>query len=268
MIIDAHNHVNWLGKWEADLIQYLDEAGIDRCWLLSWECMDGGFIIGYQHLSIREVEKTWRMYPKRIIPFAGVDPRRDDAEKRLVEYHRKGFRGYGEIKVPLPVDSQPMVRMLRLAGKLKMPAVLHLDPIIADNPYYLGDIHNLENAARLCPDTVLCGHAPGFWREISGDADRDPVQYPTGPVKPGGRLFKTLEKYPNIYCDLSAGSALKALKRDERVTRYLLTRFRKRILFATDAYHADLLKFLRGLRLPKEVLADILGNNARRLIKR
>jgi predicted TIM-barrel fold metal-dependent hydrolase len=268
MIIDIHSHVNWLGRWEDDLLRYLDDAGIDKCWLLSWECMDGGFIRGYHHLSIAEVENTYKMFPKRVIPFAGVDPRRDDAEKRLAEYHKKGFKGYGEIKVPVPADSPIMVRMLRLAGKFKMPAILHLDPIIAGNPYYLGDIGNLENAARLCPDTVLCGHAPGFWREISGDADKDLAQYPAGPVKPGGRLFKTLEKHPNIYCDLSASSALKALKRDKKATLKLLTRFRKRMLFGVDGYDTEMLKFLRGLGLPKALLDDVLGNNARRLIKR
>jgi predicted TIM-barrel fold metal-dependent hydrolase len=268
MIIDIHQHVNVSGKWESDLIKFLDINKTDKCWLLSWECMDGGLIQGYKHLSIAEVEKAWKMYPKRIIPFAGVDPRRDDAEDKLAAYRKKGFCGYGEIKIPIPVDSPPMVKMLRLAGKLKMPVILHLDPVINNNPYYLGDIGNLENAARLCPDTILFGHAPGFWREISGDADKDSSIYPTGRVTQGGRLFKVLEKYPNIWCDLSAGSCLKALKRDLKVTQKLLTKFRKRICFGSDEYSTEKKDFLMTLKLPTEVLADIMGNNATRLLKK
>jgi len=60
------------------------------------------------------------------------------------------------------------------------------------------------------PQTIFIGHAPGFWREISGDADSDPKAYPAGPVREGGRLYPLFESCANLYADLSAGSALGA----------------------------------------------------------
>ena len=37
MIIDAHNHVNWLGFAPEKIIENMDRNHIDRTWLLSWE---------------------------------------------------------------------------------------------------------------------------------------------------------------------------------------------------------------------------------------
>ena len=54
-------------------------------------------------------------------------------------------------------------------------------------PYwYGGNFDVLERFLRQCPDTTFIGHAPGFWREMSGDSNRQEV-YPHGPVTPGGR---------------------------------------------------------------------------------
>ena len=37
MIIDAHNHPDWHGHNLDRFLQNMDEHGIDRTWLLSWE---------------------------------------------------------------------------------------------------------------------------------------------------------------------------------------------------------------------------------------
>ena len=79
-----------------------------------------------------------------------------------------------------------------------------------------GTVDNLERAMQACPGTQFVGHAPGFWREISGDAARRTETYPLGPVAPGGRVPELLEKYANLYADISAGSGLRALRRDPK----------------------------------------------------
>jgi len=268
MIIDIHQHVNWQGKDDKGLVEYLDNAGVDKCWLLSWESVDGGLQQSYSHLSIKDVEKTWRKFPKRIVPFCGVDPRRKDAEEMLRGLHKKGFKGYGELKFRLLAEDPDFIRMLKVAGELGMPALLHLDvPMPATPQWYLGDIVNLERAAQMCPKTVIIGHGPGFWREISGDAQKVDAIYPGGKVKPGGRLMTVLARNKNVYADLSANSCLNALKRDVKLTKRLLTKFRKKIMYGTDAYHTEMMEFLRNLDLDKGVLKDILGGNAERIIK-
>jgi len=268
-MIDTHQHVNWLGRNEEGLIDFLDETDVGKCWLLSWESIDGSREITYKHLSILEIEKTYEKYPNRIIPFCGIDPRRENAEQLLRDYHKKGFKGYGEIKLKILADNPDLVKLLRVAGELGMPAVMHLDaPIPATPQWYLGDILNLKRAADLSPETAVIGHGPGFWREISGDAqERENELYPKGKVTPGGRLWDTLESTPNLYADISGGSGLGALQRDLNYTRKFLTRFREQILYGVDSYSCDTIKFLKELSLDKCIFNDITHNNAERLIK-
>jgi predicted TIM-barrel fold metal-dependent hydrolase len=163
-----------------------------------------------------------------------------------------------------------------MAGQLGCPVVLHLDvPYLPDpesghpvyqRSWYGGTVENLERALRSCPETRFIGHAPGFWREISGDADREPAVYPTGPICEGGCVPLLLGQYPNLYADLSAGSALGALKRDPQHARDFLCRFSDRLLFGRDYYGGDLLQFLETLELPAEVQQRIFSDNALRLL--
>src|SRR5205823_10399319 len=110
------------------------------------------------------------------------------------------------------------------------------------------------------------GHAPGFWREISGDADQAPEAYPEGRVTSGGRLYRLFAEYPHLHADLSAGSALKALQRDPAHAREFLCRFSDRLLFGRDYYGGDLLQFLETLELPADVQQRIFSDNALRLL--
>src|SRR5207249_7185093 len=121
----------------------------------------------------------------------------------------------------LPFDDPRCLELFHRAGRLGCPVVLHLDvPYLPDaqtgeavyqRNWYGGTVANLERALQACPETVFIGHAPGFWREISGDADIEPSQYPTGPVTPAGRLSRLFDEYPNLHADLSARSGRPAL---------------------------------------------------------
>jgi hypothetical protein len=61
------------------------------------------------------------------------------------------------------------------------------------------------------------------------------------------------ERHENFFADLSAGSALNALKRDPEYARSFLIQFADRLLFGRDYYGGDPLDFLAGLELPTEV---------------
>ena len=56
---------------------------------------------------------------------------------------------------------------------------------------------------------------------------------------PGGLTDRYLSDYPNMYGDLSAGSGLNALTRDEDFTRDFLTRHRDKLLFGSDCNDRD-----------------------------
>ena len=64
------------------------------------------------------------------------------------------------------------------------------------------------------PGVNFIGHAQTWWGNIDKN-HQQAVMYPKGPVTPGGITDRLLSDYPNMYGDLSAGSGLNALLRDE-----------------------------------------------------
>jgi predicted TIM-barrel fold metal-dependent hydrolase len=292
MIIDSHQHVFWHGRDDAGLVADMDEQGIDLAWLLSWEILPAEHEPGYVRvlnplhfradgthagIPLSDLLLTRDHYPERFVvgycphPLSGAAPERFEAAYRI-----HGVRVCGEWKFRLPFDDPRCLELYHKAGELSCPVVLHLDVPYLPHPetgkpvyqrsWYGGTVENLERALDACPETIFIGHAPGFWREISGDADTDPKTYPAGPVVPGGRLHDLFERCPNLCADLSAGSALGALKRDPPHARELLCRLAGRLLFGRDYYGGDLLEFLRSLDLPPDVEARILRGNAERLV--
>jgi predicted TIM-barrel fold metal-dependent hydrolase len=269
-VIDCHQHVHSGGLDTAGLILYLDKLGIDKCWALSWEAVDGGLDHAYHHCSIQQVFEAHAQHPDRIIPFAGVDCRRENAERTLREWHARGARGYGEIKWHCCYDSWDAIRMFRLAGELGMPVILHLQYPNSRMPdwWYGGHISALERAAKACPDTVFLGHAQSWWTHISGDADPERLEtaYPKGAVTAGGEVPRLLAEYPNLYADLSAGSGFNALTRDPEFGRKFLIDFADKLLYGVDGSDDRLIQYVRSLDLPVDVRGKIMGGNAFRLL--
>jgi len=290
MIIDTHQHVFWYGKDDKGLIADMDEQGIDLCWLLTWDIPPsedvGWHVFNSVHvrpdgthpgLPLCDVITAKQHYPDRFIIGYCPNPIIKGAAERFEKaYHMHGIRVCGEWKLRMLVDDPRSIELFRKAGELKCPVVIHLDvPYLFDvekgemvyQPnWYGGTIDNLERAMQLCPKTIFLGHAAGFWREISGDADKDPCFTPTGPVVDGGRLARLLEDYSNLYGDLSAGSALNALLRDSKYAKKFLCKFADRLCFARDYFGSELHTFLQSLDLPEDVQKKIYSGNAQRLM--
>jgi predicted TIM-barrel fold metal-dependent hydrolase len=289
-IIDSHQHVFWHGRDDAGLVADMDEQEIDLAWLLSWEVPPFEDNAGYHgvlnplnmradgtHAGIvlRDLLTTRDRYPERFLVGYCPHPALGDAPKLLesaVQMH--GVQICGEWKFRIPFDDPRSLELFYAAGELKLPVVLHLDvPYLMQEGkrtyqplWYGGTVENLERALQACPDTIFIGHAPGFWREISGDAADDPQAYPRGPIAPGGKLFRLFDEYSNLYADLSAGSARYALQRDSQHAKQFLTRYADRLLFARDYYGGDLHEFLQTLELDAAVAEKIYLRNAQKLI--
>jgi len=267
MIIDCHTHVNWQGHRADDAVRHMDRIGVDKAWVLSWQDKEAGLDrYNYVHLAPEDVMEAYRKHPDRFIPFCGIDPRRERAEETLRELVDQGCKGYGELKLRLMYDHWDLVHIYNVCAELKLPVLVHIDvPLPHTGMWYGGNVEALERALVLCPKTTFIGHGPGFWREISGDADRVTQPYPKGKVAPRGKLKKLLAKYGNLYADLSAGSGLNALTRDVAHARRFLAKFRKKLLYGTDTYDRDHLDFLESLDLDAGVFKDITGRNAAKL---
>ena len=291
MVIDSHQHPFWHGRDDAGLVADMDEHGIDVAWLLSWIIHPDedqrayhavlnptGLRADGTHggMTLQDLLFARRNHPNRFVLGYCPHPCLGDAPGLFESAYRiHGARVCGEWKFRVLYDDPRCLNLFRKAGELGCPAVLHIDvpyrPDENGQPVYLptwygGTVANLERALQACPDTNFIGHAPGFWREISGDADSAPDAYPGTPVVEGGLLYRLFESYPNLHADLSAGSALGALKRDPDHARRFIERFADRLLFGRDFYGNDLALFLDSLELPGAVRQRLLVENALRLV--
>jgi predicted TIM-barrel fold metal-dependent hydrolase len=290
-IIDTHQHVFWHGRDDAGLIADMDAHAIAYAWLLTWEvapCESSPAHTSVvnpirvradgtnEGLPLEDILLAQNRYPTRFIPGFCPHPLRGNAVGRLKSaVSMYDVRVCGEWKFRIPLDDPRSIILFRAAGELGLPVVLHLDvPFLPDEngqlqyqpSWYGGTVDNLERALVACPETFFIGHAPGFWREISGDATADGAMYPRGPVKVPGRVQHLLEKYDNLYADLSAGSGRFALERDPDYAKKFLTEFSTKLLFSRDYYGTELHDFLGTLSLPAEVIENIYWQNAETLV--
>ncbi len=286
MIIDAHNHADWCGYDLNKFIANMDEYGIDKTWLLSWECPESEYDPVYNHrvnidateylgpISFARCLSYAERCPDRFILGYAPDPRKPNAIDKLKSAVKMyGVKVYGELKIRMMFDNFDAIRMYRACGELGLPVTVHIDyefPTYDKYPrpnyWYGGGIEAFDRAVAQCPETNFLGHAPGFWAHISGGYNPETDgAYPTGKVQPGGKLIEMLEKYPNLYCDLSA-SGHTALDRDHEFARKFLIQWQDRMVYARDYFDNVHQELLNSLDLPREVLDKIYYKNALKLI--
>jgi len=283
MIIDAHQHPNWHDHNVDAIVANMDEFGIARSWLLTWELAVGEAPASTQRsldprrsgIMLEDVLEACRSHPDRFVAGYAPDPRLPDSMARLeaaVAMH--GVRVCGEWKFRVLLDNPMCVEMFRLCGRLGIPTLIHIDvpylPPCDPKSYcewwYGGTLDNFERALAQCPETTFIAHGPGWWRSISGDADERAEAYPDGPVRPGGRAIDLMRRFQNLYADLSAGSGRGALARDTGFAREFLEEFQDRILFGRDQFDDSLMQLLRSLDIPHPIMDKILAGNALRLV--
>jgi len=285
--IDAHNHADYHGRNFERHIADMDEKGIAKTWLLSWECPADewdpntiyAFSLGKDGTSPVPFMQCWeykQKAPDRFILGYAPDPRKADAiQKMKAAIHTYNVQVCGEVKLRMMYDNPDAVALFRFCGEMGLPVTLHFDNYGAQMTgrefprrswWYGGDIDTLERLLQLCPETNFLGHAPGFWCHISTDDLGETQAYPKAPVVPGGRIERLLEKYPNLYCDCSAGSCLNALKRDPAYTKKLMLAHPDRFVYARDYFDNDLAGFIDALDMPEDLLEQFYHGNAERII--
>ena len=283
--IDAHNHPDWLGYNLERTLENMDAMGIERMWLLTWEAPDDEVDPGayypacprwneYGPMPYVTAREYARQAPDRFLLGYAPDPRRPESlDKLRAAIAHDHVRIYGELKLRMTFDNPDALEIYRFCGEHGLPVVTHTDYAFdrgsrypRPNYWYGGGIDALERAVRACPETIFLGHGPGFWAHISGDERYATEPYPQGPVLPGGRVTELLRRYPNLYGDLSAGSALTAISRDPEFGLAFIEEFADRLLFARDYFDDRLKKHLESLDLPNATLAAIAHGNAERLV--
>lgn len=211
----------------------------------------------------------------RLIPFCCLDPRTsyNGGAKGLLSMLQRwvdaGAKGFGEHKPGTAFDDPRSMQLYAACAELKLPLLFHIDnQRNLDKPGLPG----LAKALAEHPNCRFIGHGPGWWASISGDASQaDLGGYPRAKVAPGGAIDALMEKYPNLYGDLSAGSGAGAISRDLEFGREFLLRRQDRILFGTDFLSPgqdvpQFELFEKKLELPEEVQRKIFRDNARKLL--
>ena len=282
-IIDSHNHPDWHGYNLDRFVANLDEHGISKSWLLTWECRPDEYDpVVYNSVlfgnadgpvpfarALSYVERC----PERFVLGYAPDPRKPESVDRLKSaVSMYGVKVYGELKLRMMFDNPDAIAMYRVCGDLGLPVVVHIDyeipsprPWPWNSYWYGGGVEAFERAVALCPDTVFLGHGPGFWAHMSGDGKFRKESYPEGKVLPGGKVTDMMRTHKNLYCDLSAGSGLNALSRDPEHARSFLEEFQDRILFARDYFDGRLMEFLESLSLPESIREKIYWKNSSEL---
>ncbi|MBI2297436.1 MAG: amidohydrolase family protein [Armatimonadetes bacterium] len=245
------------------LVDWMNRNGVDIGVLLPLESPEGGW--GY--LLTEDVVEARNAYPERFVAFVCADPRYPLAAQQIdyfVKHH--GCRGFGEHVCEGAFDGERNLVLYRRCEEHGLPVVFEI------NTDYCSDEVGLPRLARCLrefPNVAWCGHGPGFWCAISADDDRT-CGYPTGPIVPGGAIDRLMEKYDNLWLDLSAGSGNVALTRDPEFTLGFVERWWSRMLFGTDylgpGQPIPQFDWLRDLAVSDEVRDAIAFGNARRLL--
>jgi predicted TIM-barrel fold metal-dependent hydrolase len=274
--IDVHTH---LGQtWNTtdpltaeNLLRWMDAHEIARAVVLPLVSPESSSYL----LTSEYVLTATLPHRDRLIPFCAIDPRTsyNGGVKGLIgmleRYVEAGAKGFGEHKAGVPIDDPRNLMLFEACGELSLPVLFHLDQLRnTDEPGLPG----LERVLKQCTETDFIGHGPGWWASISGGTvPADLGGYPRTPVAPGGALDRLLERYPNLYGDLSAGSGASALSRDLKFGREFLIRRADRLLFGTDylspRQQVPQFELFEQLDLPAEAQAKIFRDNARRLLK-
>jgi uncharacterized protein len=267
-IIDIHQHTTYHGRADEQLIAHQRAMGITRTVLLPAGSKYGlAAGAGGNDKAVRLA----RAYPTEFVFFANELPDIPEAKAVIEKYLKLGAIGIGEQKFHVDCDSKPMQLIADIARSHNIPVLMHFQ----HDTYNMG-IERFHKMLEKYPTVNFIGHAQTWWGNIDKNHQQS-AMYPKGPVTPGGITDRLLADYPNIYGDLSAGSALNALRRDEDHAREFLKRHQDKLLFGSDCEDKDgngskctgalQLEMIRRLAPHATAIRKILHDNAARVLK-
>ncbi|MBL7093468.1 amidohydrolase family protein [candidate division KSB1 bacterium] len=272
--IDIHVHIGKLlfsrpGISVRYLLNWMDEMEIEKACVMAVENPEE---IDY-YVTSERVIRSCRSYPDRLVPFCNVDPRRGepgefDPYPIIARYKERGAKGFGEMLAGLWIDDQRNRKIFAACEKLKLPVLIHIDNY--RNFDQIG-LPRLEKVLQSFPGLNFITHALHWWSEISAEVSEDDRgSYPTGPIIKGGRAEQLLQKYDNLFADLSADSGTNALTRVPSFTPGFLTRNQDKLLFGTDLVYKGQKKtiheVLNSSGVDTAVLEKIYYLNAKKVL--
>jgi len=170
-----------------------------------------------------------RQYPKEFLFGANEVTDLPEARAEIAKYLDLGAIIIGEQKFDVECDSESSQILYALAADYGVPILMHFQ-----HGTYNRGFERLHKMLEKFPKTTFIGHAQTWWANIDKNHADQKVLYPKGKVTAGGLTDRYLADYPNMFADMSAGSGLNALTRDEDHARGFLDRHQTKILFGSD----------------------------------
>jgi predicted TIM-barrel fold metal-dependent hydrolase len=278
-ILDIHQHLNYSGRPDAVFLAHQRGMGVTETLLLpagrpaTTASTHQGKANGLQAqaLGSEACAEFARRHPGFVF---GCNERPDapDARQEIERYLAQGAIVIGEQKFGVECDGPEMQRLYAIAADHGVPVLMHWQ-----FGMYNHGFDRFHRMLERYPTVNFIGHAQTWWGNVDIGHRDQTVMYPRGPVTPGGLTDRYLSDYPNMYGDLSAGSGLNALTRDEAFTRDFLQRHQRKLLYGSDCSDhegggpkcqgAQTIAAIRRLAPTPAIARRLLYENARALFR-
>jgi len=249
--IDVHSHINArTAEQVRDWVKTMDEAGIEMSVVLTGATGDEFDKLADLYL---------KAYPGRFQLYCGIDTRDIDkpdypqrAAAELARCYKRGARGTGELtdkgtgfgrsanlprNARLHPDDPRLDAFWDKCAELNIPANIH----IADHPSCWKPLDVYQERTPDYQHFNLYGKDVPSWEELIEMRNRTLAKHPKTrfiACHLGNEghdlklLAATLDKYPNLYVDISARDY--EVGRAPRTAAKFLARYKNRVLFGTD----------------------------------
>jgi predicted TIM-barrel fold metal-dependent hydrolase len=224
-IIDLHQHTNYSGRNDERMIRHQRAMGIKWTVLLPAGRLYGLAANCGGNKSVRKIAVK---NPRNYVHFANEISDHPECIATIETFLKKGAVGIGEQKFRVECDSKHIQRIAELAQEYDVPVLMHFE-----HGNYNTGIDRFHTILEKFPKVNFIGHAQTWWGNIDKKHDQT-VMYPKGSVTPGGISDRLMGDYPNMFGDLSAGSGLNALIRDEAHTVKFIHRHREKLIYGSD----------------------------------
>jgi predicted TIM-barrel fold metal-dependent hydrolase len=237
-IIDIHQHTSYRERTSEQLIAHQRMMGVTQTILLPsgssvkrHSTGDGihNFLGGVGAGGNATVLTMARQYPNEFLFGANEVTDLPTARTEVARYLDLGAIMIGEQKFGVECDSAESQILYALAAEYRVPILLHFQ-----HGTYNSGFERFHLMLEKFPQTTFIGHAQTWWANIDKHHTDQKVLYPKGNVVAGGITDRCLADYPNVFADMSAGSGLNALTRDEDYACGFLDRHQNKILFGSD----------------------------------
>ena len=239
-IIDIHQHTHYHGRTDETMLKHQRAMGVTTTILLpagqavNRPSTHAGKSNGLAAKTggNATVLAMAKKHPREFVFGANEVPDLPGMQKELEKFLKAGAVVIGEQKFGVACDSKHVWAVAEVAQEFGVPVLLHFQY----GRYNLG-IENFHRTLEKFPKVNFIGHAQTWWGNIDAKHEQK-VLYPSGKVTAGGITDKLLGNYENIFGDLSAGSGLNALIRDEDHTHGFFERHQNQLLYGSDCADA------------------------------